>query len=408
MKKYISLIALLLCLVQQAWAAQIQVSATLPSEGKPERLYTMKNGSGLYANGVTSPTQTEANRAHFAFYSSGVAGAYYIYCYSSQKWLGYDNTNSDTNMRNFIQLSKSKADAAYFKFTFNEENGCYDIVPYNATGVASKYLNWYGGTDFNPLDGTNTLGLWEQDGAADTGSRWIFEEVVSNQITVGGIIYNLNHTAHTAAVAENSGITGSVSISETVKQYGISYTVTAIGKSAFENCTGLTSITIPNSVTSLGKSCFEHCTGLNSITIPNSVRSLGSTCFSFCTGLTSITIPNSVTSLGRGCFAYCARLEWIEVESENPVYDSRENCNAIIETSSNTMIAGCKNTTIPNSVTSLEWACFGGCTGLTSITIPNSVTSLGDECFRDCTGLTSIRIPNSVTSLGNFCFHICI
>ena len=362
MKKYISLIALLLCLVQQAWAAQIQVSATLPSEGKPERLYTMKNGSGLYANGVTSPTQTEANRAHFAFYSSGVAGAYYIYCYSSQKWLGYDNTNSDTNMRNFIQLSESKADAAYFKFTFNAGNGYYDIVPYNATGVASKYLNWYGGTDFNPLDGTNTLGLWEQDGAADTGSRWIFEEVVSNQITVGGIIYNLNHTAHTAAVAENSGITGSVSISETVKQYGISYTVTAIGKSAFENCTGLT----------------------------------------------SITIPNSVTSLGRGCFAYCARLEWIEVESENPVYDSRENCNAIIETSSNTMIAGCKNTTIPNSVTSLEWACFGGCTGLTSITIPNSVTSLGDECFRDCTGLTSIRIPNSVTSLGNFCFHICI
>ena len=80
--------------------------------------------------------------------------------------------------------------------------------------------------------------------------------------------------------------------------------------------------------------------------------------YRYCTGLTSITIPNSVTSLGNGCFADCARLESIEVESGNTVYDSRENCNAIIETSSNTMIAGCKNTTIPNSVTYLGGYCF--------------------------------------------------
>ena len=178
MKKYISLIALLLCLVQQARADQIQVSATLPSEGTPEHLYTMKSGNNYYANGTTSPTQTAANRAFFAFYQSEAEGAYYIYCYSSQKWLGYDNTNSDRNMRNFIQLSESKADAAYFKFTFNSVNGYYDIVPYNATGVASKYLNWNGGTDFNPLDGTNTLGLCQENGAADTGSRWIFAEVI--------------------------------------------------------------------------------------------------------------------------------------------------------------------------------------------------------------------------------------
>ena len=114
------------------------------------------------------------------------------------------------------------------------------------------------------------------------------------------------------------------------------------------------------------------------------VTNLGESCFYGCTGLTSITIPNSVTSLGIRCFAYCARLESIEVESGNTVYDSRENCNAIIETSSNTMIAGCKNTIIPNSVTSLGWGCFLGCTGLTSITIPNSVTSLGGACFWDC------------------------
>ena len=141
--------------------------------------------------------------------------------------------------------------------------------------------------------------------------------------------------------------------------------------------------------------------------ITYSVTSFGDYCFLRCTGLTSITIPNSVTSLGSRCFANCARLESIEVESGNTVYDSRENCNAIIETSSNTMIAGCKNTTIPNSVTSLGDYCFLGCTGLTSITIPNSVTSLGVWCFRDCTGLTSITIPNSVTSLGDYCFSGC-
>ena len=152
---------------------------------------------------------------------------------------------------------------------------------------------------------------------------------------------------------------------------------------------------------------YRYCTGLTSITIPNSVTSLGVFCFYGCTGLTSITIPNYVTSLGIECFAYCTRLESIEVESGNKFYDSRENCNAIIETSSNTMIAGCKNTKIPNSVTSLGGYCFFYCTGLTSITIPNSVTSLGDNCFYRCTGLTSITISNSVTSLGLWCFEGC-
>ena len=179
MKKYISLIALLLCLVQQARADQIQVSATLPSAGTPEHLYTMKSGNNYYANGTTSPTQTAANRALFAFYQSEAEGAYYIYCYTSNKWLGYTKSASYNNGRGFIELSDTKTVGAYFKCN-NYSGDNYDIAPYTTTGVASKYLNWYQGVNdsANPLDGTVTLGLWQDSGSSDGGSRWIFAEVI--------------------------------------------------------------------------------------------------------------------------------------------------------------------------------------------------------------------------------------
>ena len=161
------------------------------------------------------------------------------------------------------------------------------------------------------------------------------------------------------------------------------------------------------SVTSLGSSCFLWCESLTSIDIPSSVTSLGSGCFWFCTSLTSIDIPSSVTSLGDYCFYNCSSLESITVDKNNKVYDSRENCNAIIETSTNTMIQGCKTTVIPSSVTRLGNYCFYECSSLTSIDIPSSVKSLGKWCFYDCSSLTSIDIPSSVTSLGYGCFYGC-
>ena len=138
------------------------------------------------------------------------------------------------------------------------------------------------------------------------------------------------------------------------------------------------------------------------------VKRLSSYAFSGCKDLVSITIPSSVTYIGRELFRGCNSLTSINVEIGNTEYDSREGCNAIIETGTNTLIGGCKNTIIPNSVTSIGYGAFNGCSGLTSVTIPNSVTSIGNYAFNGCSGLTSITIPNSVTSIGSSAFSGCL
>ena len=186
--------------------------------------------------------------------------------------------------------------------------------------------------------------------------------------------------------------------------------VTSIGWGAFRGCSGLKSITIPKGVTSIEARTFEGCSGLTSITILERVTSIRGWAFGNCSGLTSITIPKSVTSIGDhsyNAFAGCSSLTSIKVSKENKYYDSRNDCNAIINTKSNTLVSGCENTVIPDSVTSIEIEAFYGCSGLKSITIPKGVTSIKNLVFYGCSGLTSITIPKGVTGIGDRAFGGC-
>ena len=178
MKKLILFSVFAMCAVLGAVADSLLPSETLPANGRPEHLYTIVNGNGMYMNASTSPTQTEANYAMFAFYQvSGKEDAYYIYNYTAKKWLNYTRATSYDNKVAFVTLGANKVSTTYWQVG-KTNNGDLQIQPYTTAGVpAGKYLNFYGGTSNYPLDGTKTVGLWQQDGNSDAGSRWIIKEV---------------------------------------------------------------------------------------------------------------------------------------------------------------------------------------------------------------------------------------
>ena len=173
--------------------------------------------------------------------------------------------------------------------------------------------------------------------------------------------------------------------------------MTSIGEGAFGGCSGLTSVTIPNSVTFIGDYAFYGCDGLTSVTIPNSVTSIGDRAFDGCWNLTSVTIGNSVASIGEGAFGGCSRLTVINVDENNTAYFSIDG--VLFNKSQTELILYPRRKqgayTIPNSVTSIGRSAFRECSGLTSVNIPNSVTSIKDYAFEGCSGLTSVTIPNS-------------
>ena len=218
-------------------------------------------------------------------------------------------------------------------------------------------------------------------------------------VEIDGIWYNLIVKARQAEVTSKpSGYySGTVDIPASFTYDGKEFSVTSIGDWAFYNCSGLTSVTIPNSVTSIGGSAFRDCSGLTSVTIPSSVTSISTYAFLGCSSLTSITIPNSVTSIYDYAFSGCSGLTSVTIPNSVTSIDSYafESCS------------GLTSVTIPNSVTSIDSYAFYNCSGLTSVTIPNSVTSIGSYAFQFCSGLSSITIPNSVTSIASYAFCYC-
>ena len=240
-----------------------------------------------------------------------------------------------------------------------------------------------------------------------------FQNIVEGEIKkIAGadgnsLYYILYSDSKTAEVIRMGVYSGKIDIPEKVTSKGVEYTVTSIGDEAFNECVNLTSVTIPNSVTTIGDNAFYECSGLTSINIPGSVTTIGDYAFDSCSGITTVTIPKGVTTLGDNPFWGCSGLTSMKVESGNAKYDSRNGCNAIIEKATNTLVSGCKNTTIPNTVTTIGEDAFGGLETLTSIDIPNSVTSIESYAFSGCSGLTSISLSDGLTSIGEDAFYGC-
>ena len=179
--------------------------------------------------------------------------------------------------------------------------------------------------------------------------------------------------------------------------------LTAIGDFAFQHCSYLTSVRIPAYVIKIGSYAFHLLRSLKNITFPNSLESIGECAFSGC-GLTCLNLPISLKTISRWAFEACSSITSISVSNGNKYLDSRDNCNAVIESSSNTLILGCKNTDIPSSVTSIENTAFSDC-GLTNITIPNSVISIGYGAFYGCDFYTSLNfgiVQNTTIVLPDF------
>ena len=158
----------------------------------------------------------------------------------------------------------------------------------------------------------------------------------------------------------------------------------------------------------IGAGSFWGCSQLSRITIPNSVTTIGSGAFKDCSSLTRIAIPSSVTTISDGyTFDGCSNISTILVESGNSIYDSHNNCNAIIEKSSNKLVVGCKSTIIPSDVKSIGRYAFSRRTDLTTISFPESLTDIEEYAFWACPDLKSIILPDSITNIGDCAFYSC-
>ncbi len=230
----------------------------------------------------------------------------------------------------------------------------------------------------------------------------------AQDFNLNGLNYTINEDGVSVTVSgEYGGYYEPLVIPESVYYNGVNYIVSAISDHAFDvnrGCGIWGELIIPNSVTTIGDYAFYYGGVLFSLILGNSVQIIGDYAFAGYSNLSGdLVIPSSVTSIGDGAFGGCGGFDNIIVESGNSYFDSRDNCNAIVETATNKLVAGCKNSFIPNTVTAIGASALGNC-GLSSFVIPPSVTTIGDFALA-WNDLTSIVIPNNVVSIGKGAFE---
>ena len=303
----------------------------------------------------------------------------------------FQDCNNLTQMTCFSKTPPTCFDNTFANF---QVSGCTLYVPAFSVSVYQSAEYWNEFTNIQPLP--------------------------SNDIASGTCGTNLTWTLYTDGelIIEGTGAMNNYSSTDEVPWYGyetsikivtIKEGVTSIGNYAFEDCSSLTTITVPEGVTSIGENAFFGCSNLTSIDIPKGVESIGEYAFCAC-NLIRITISTSVTSIGEAAFANNPNLAEIMVEQGNAHYDSRNNCNAIIETANGLLVAGCAATLIPEGVTAIGYGAFAGTKGLSSIFIPKNVNTIRANAFEYCDNLTEVNCAENsqLTSIGGYAFFGCI
>ena len=261
--------------------------------------------------------------------------------------------------------------------------------------------------DENSVDAGN-----ENDRSNGFSVRLVYysHDTSTTDFSVGDLNYHVNDPGVSVTVTghvDGQSATGELTINAWATYNGTTYTVTEIGSQAFANCIDLTGeLVLPSTLESIGNFAFFRCTGFTGdLVIPNLTYYVGNSAFRMCSGMTSATIGSSVSYIDESVFEFCDNLVNLYVNPDNPYFDSRDNCNAIIKTSENKLVAACNGTTIPNTVTTIGERAFGNCNTLTSIHIPSSVVAMGSSAFAYCASLADITVDpdNTVFDSRNDC-----